>query len=76
MTFGERLTEALAERDWKPVQLAAAMAERGVDVFPTNVDRWMAGTVTPRLETARAIADALGMTLDELVPPVCVEPVE
>lgn len=46
------------------------MHRRGYDVAACTVSAWISGHRTPRLEHARALADILGCTLDELTEDV------
>lgn len=68
MSLKNTLQGALAARGWTEAHLSAALHDRGVTVTPAAISVWLRGTSEPRLDTARAVADVLGMTLDELVP--------
>ena len=68
MKFSERLKNHLDIKGWKPIRLASELSDRGVDVYPQTIDRWLDGTSEPRLIHARAIADAFGIDLDTLYP--------
>lgn len=63
-TFKDQLQAALADRGWKPVQLAAAMSEAGFDVPQITIERWVEGANEPRYTTGRlALAIATGEEL-------------
>ena len=68
MNFTTRLNEALSDKNWRSVQLCAALADRGTNVHISTVEKWLNGTNEPRIATARLIADVLGIPMDELVP--------
>lgn len=68
MTFPETLNTLLTERDMRPIHLAAAMADKGQEVYPQTVDRWLDGSREPRAHHLRCIADVLGVSLDDLYP--------
>lgn len=74
MSFTENLNTELKARGWKPVNLAAALSDRGVDVSMAAVNQWVKGISEPRVGTARMVADIFGIPFDVLVPLPTTEP--
>ena len=63
MDFGKRLRRIRRAADITQEQLAAAT---GIDAG--SITRYETGAVTPGLDKAYALAEALGVTLDDLCP--------
>lgn len=61
--LGERIAAARKAKQWKQKELAAA-----VHVEPTTVSRWETGAHTPDITMLGRIAEALGVTLRDLIP--------
>ncbi len=59
--FGTNLTEAMRRRELHPVQLTAALMERGRTVTPSTVYNWTQGRTEPRAGMILAICRVLGM---------------
>ena len=76
MQIHETLPALLEQRNWKAVHLVAALSDAGYDVSITSVQNWLDGRFTPRVDIARAIADALGISLDDLCPSPTAVPAE
>lgn len=66
--FSERLSEELACRNMRPVHLAARTADMGAEISLWSIERWMTGKGEPSISRARIVADALGISLDDLCP--------
>lgn len=62
MTIGERIKKYRKEKGWKQSQLAEE-----ADLCTVYISRYETGRWLPSLISIIAIADALGVTLDELV---------
>ncbi len=67
MTFGAHLTEAMQRRAMHPVQLTAALLERGVSVTPTTVYNWAQGETEPRASTILEICRVLDLDPNNLM---------
>jgi len=61
MTIGERIKLLRESRDWTQRDLAVA-----ADMWPQDVARFESDKNMPRIEALTKLADALGVTLDEL----------
>lgn len=58
----------MAAKDWKPINLAAALSDLGIDVTDWTVKRWVKGESEPRdSDMYAAIARALGTTPNALL---------
>ena len=63
MEYGEVLNYYLVKLDMKPAELA-----RRIDSPRSTVDAWLKGHARePKLSTAKEVADALGVPLEEMV---------
>jgi len=54
-------------KGWSASHLTAALMDRGVTLSPATVERWMDGKHDPRACYLPMIADALGVTVDDLI---------
>lgn len=59
-TFGTNLANAMERRNLHPVQLTAALMERGRTVTPTTVYNWTRGETEPRASMIVEICRVLG----------------
>jgi transcriptional regulator with XRE-family HTH domain len=60
------LARLLAARGWKTFHLAAAINDSGIDISDATIRRWVSGDREPQARYIPAIADALGVTPNEL----------
>jgi len=81
--FGKRLTDILRQKGWSQSDLAAMIWERKRDsrgFMVANkrdlISSYCKGEMLPSRENLQKIADALGMTTDELLPAAQLEPVQ
>lgn len=63
MVMGERIAALRNERGWSQRELGRRMG----DMTGQTVHHWERGHHTPSLEKARQLAEAFGISLDELV---------
>jgi transcriptional regulator with XRE-family HTH domain len=61
VTFGKRLHDLRRQRGWSQTELAAKVETSG-----PIIGRYERGDMTPSIDMARKIADAVGVTLDYL----------
>jgi transcriptional regulator with XRE-family HTH domain len=71
MRFGQKLEMLLARSKIRPIDLAAML-----EIDPSGVSRWIAGTQKITLERAMIVAKKLGVTLDYLMDDEQDEPVD
>lgn len=57
----------MAEKNWTPAHMSAALTDRGYPVTVFAVMRWAAGETMPRSEILPSVADALGCTPNDLL---------
>jgi len=61
-----KIKSVIEARGWTAIRLTAALEQVGNTVHPITVQNWIDGKFAPNLENARAIAAALGCTVDDL----------
>lgn len=66
MSFANNLSREMERKAWKPVHLAAALSDQGLDCHPLTIQRYMSGEREPKASMVRAIAAALGVDVAEL----------
>lgn len=69
--FGGRLQQAMVAKGWNQSELARRANERmpeGQKMGRDNVSGYIRGTTLPGPVKLKALADALGMTVEELLP--------
>lgn len=66
MSFKDTLRAAMAEQNLNPEMLAARLQEAGFAVSYASVICWYYGRRVPDLPRAKALAEVLGVSLDEL----------
>lgn len=67
MYIKDKLRALMAAQELNPERLAARLQEAGHQVSYAAVVCWYYGRRTPDLVRAKALAEVLGVTLDELV---------
>jgi DNA-binding XRE family transcriptional regulator len=68
MSFQKQLRQQMDARDWRPVQLAAALDTAGYPVTTQTIYAWLDGIAEPRINTARGLASVFEMSMDDLYP--------
>lgn len=53
------LTERMGARQWAPVNLVVALLEKGIEVSPRTVERWMDGETEPKVSTSIVLSKIL-----------------
>lgn len=71
MELGQRIATARKAKQWKQKELAAA-----VHVEPVTVSRWETGAHTPDIVMLGRIAEALDVTIRDLLPDAQLQPSE
>ena len=61
MMIAKKIKELRKAKDWSQVQLAIE-----IDVYPDYISWWESGKREPSLSNAISLADAFGVSLDEL----------
>lgn len=64
--FGQAVKELREERGWKRADLLRAVKERGLDMYPTTLQRIEDGKQIARIHEAVALSTALDVRLDHL----------
>lgn len=59
---GQRIKELREQHGWTQFELGSASG-----IQPSAISRWEQGKTRPSIDSAMKIADALGITLDDLV---------
>lgn len=54
-------------KGWKAAHLSAALLDLDTEVSTWSIDRWLAGKNEPRARQLGAIAEALGVTANDLL---------
>lgn len=67
MALKENITRLMAERGWKPVQLASALTDIGLYTSVPSVTNWINGINQPRPDAIVAIAQVFGVTPNDLL---------
>lgn len=60
--FGAWLRERMADKGWRQRDLAVA-----IGVSQQTASRWMLGRTTPTVRNAQSLAQALGVSTDEVI---------
>lgn len=67
MSFRANLTQAMIDKDMRPVDVASKLGDYGRKIHPTTVDHWLRdGGSMPVTETALALGEMFDMTVEEL----------
>lgn len=66
MSFADNLSREMDRKGWKPVHLAAALADQGLDCHVLTIQRYVSGEREPKASMVRAIAEALGVDVATL----------
>lgn len=65
--MNEVLKQAMAQKGFTPVKLAAALEDDGCPTSPLTINRWLKGANQPRLAHAEALCRVLGIPAEELL---------
>lgn len=68
MTIGEKIRAARVAKKMTQKQLGLAIGIEGDKVAENTVQKWEYGTQRPSIDYLRPLANALGVSLDYLVP--------
>jgi len=67
MPFKDNLQRLMDARHWQPVHLAAAVCDIGGQLLPVTIKRWLSGECNPHSASIYLVAQALGVTPNDLL---------